>query len=54
MDSSDKVGHGAACSRLRLSDDRRRVVLDGVRNLVPDESGVNRNAFKPAPPLATP
>jgi hypothetical protein len=41
MDSSDKERgeRGVACSLLRLSDGRLRVVLDDVRNLAPGESG---------------
>jgi hypothetical protein len=41
MDSSDKERgeRGVACSLLKLSDGRLRIVLDDVRNLAPGESG---------------
>lgn len=41
MDSSDKERgeRGVACSLLRLSDGRLRVVLDDVRNQAPGEAG---------------
>jgi hypothetical protein len=41
MDSINKERgeRGVACSLLRLSDGRLRVVLDDVRNLAPGESG---------------
>ncbi|MFK2878270.1 hypothetical protein [Rhodanobacter hydrolyticus] len=42
--------HGVACSLLRLSDGRLRVVLDDIRNLAPGELGPWRHevfvAFK--------
>lgn len=41
MDSSDRERgeRGVACSLLRLSDGRLRVVLDDVRNLAPGDTG---------------
>ena len=49
MDSNKKERgeHGVACSLLRLSDGRLRVVLDDVRNLAPGESGSGSVRFHP-------